>query len=53
MTQRFIIKIPTKKQLQQIASNHFSDIEFKSFLKLYKYYTREQFSFSENDITLS
>ena len=35
-THYFIMKIPNKKELQQIASNHSSDIDFKDFMKLYK-----------------
>ena len=35
-THYFIITIPNKRELQQIASNHSSDIEFKDFMKLYK-----------------
>ena len=35
-THYFIMKIPNKKELQQIASNHSSDIDFKCFMKLYK-----------------
>ena len=35
-THYFIIKIPNKKEVQQIASNHSSDIDFKDFMKLYK-----------------
>ena len=34
-THYFIKEIPNEKQLQQIASNLFSDIKFKDFLKLY------------------
>ena len=30
----FIIKIPNKRQLQQIAKNHSSDIDFKDFMKI-------------------
>ena len=37
-THYFIITIPNKRELQQIASNHSSDIEFKDFMKLYKRY---------------
>ena len=29
----FIIKIPNKRELQQIAFNHSSDIDFKNFTK--------------------
>ena len=40
------MKIPKKVELQQIApSNHLSDIEFKDFMKLYKNYAKEPFSF--------
>ena len=48
----FIMKIPNKREYQQIASNHSSDIEFKGFMKLYKDYTKESFSFLVNDTTL-
>ena len=30
----FIMKIPNERELQQIASNHSSDIDFKDFMKL-------------------
>ena len=49
----FIIKIPNKREFQQIASNHTSDIGFKDFIKLYKDYTKEPCSFLVNDTTLS
>ena len=39
-THYFIMKIPNKRELQQIASNHLSDIDFKDFIKLYKEYTK-------------
>ena len=48
----FTIKIPNKTELQQIASNHLSDIEFKDFLKLYKDHTKEPLSFLVNNTTL-
>ena len=35
-THCFIIKIPNKRELQQIAFNHSSDIAFKDFINLYK-----------------
>ena len=35
-THFFIIKIPNKKKLQEIASNHSTDIDFKGFIKLHK-----------------
>ena len=35
-----------------MALNHWSDTEFKDFVKFYKYYTDETFSFLVNDTTL-
>ena len=43
----------TKKTLQQTASNHLFDIVFKDIMKFYKYYTKEPYSFFDNDTTLS
>ena len=37
-TYYFIMNLPNKRELQQIASNHSSDIEVKEFMKLYKNY---------------
>ena len=51
-THYVIIKIPNKREIQQKASNHSSEIEFKDFMKLYKGYTKEQFSLLVKDITL-
>ena len=31
-----IMKIPNKRELQQIALNHSSDIDFKDFMNIYK-----------------
>ena len=47
------MKIPKKREFQQIASNHSSDIKFKDFFKFYKDYAKEPFSFLVNDTTLS
>ena len=47
------MKIPNKRELSQIASNHSSDIKFKDFIKLYKEYTKEPYSFLVSDMTLS
>ena len=52
-THCFIMKIPKKRELQQIASNHSSDIDCKDFMKLYKDYTKEPYSFLVNNATLS
>ena len=51
-THFFIMKIPNKRELQQIALNHSSDIDFKGFMKIYKKYTKEPYSFLVNDTTL-
>ena len=51
-THYFTVKIPNKKELQQIASNRTSDIEFKYFMKLYKDYTKKLSSFLVNNTTL-
>ena len=51
-THFFIMKILNKRELQQIALNHSSDIDFKDFMKIYKECTKEQYSFSVNDTTL-
>ena len=48
----FIMKIPDKRELQQIALNHSSDIDFKGFIKIYKKHTAEPYSFLVNDTTL-
>ena len=47
------MKIPNKRELQQIASNHSSDVKFKDFMKLYKDYTKERHLFLVNDTTFS
>ena len=52
-THSFIMKIPNKRELQQIALNHSSDIDFKDFIKIYKKYIKEPYSFLVNDTTLS
>ena len=44
-TQFFIMKIPNKRELQQIALNHPSDINSKYFIKIYKKCTAETHSF--------
>ena len=35
-THFFIMKIPNKRELQQIALNHSSDITLKDFIRIYK-----------------
>ena len=52
-THFFIMKIPNKRELQQIALNHSSDINSKDFIKIYKKCTAEPFSFLVNGATLA
>ena len=49
----FIAKIPNKRELQQIAINHSSDISTEYFVNIYKKYTAEPYSFFVNDTTLT
>ena len=48
----FIAKIPNKRELQQIAINHSSDISTKDFANIYRKCTSEPYSFFVNDTTL-
>ena len=49
----FIMKISNKREVQQIALNHSSDIGFKDFIKIYKKCTAESYSFLVNNATLA
>ena len=49
----FIAKIPNKRELQQIAINHSSDINTKDFANIYRKCTAEPYSFLVNDTTLA
>ena len=51
-THFFIMKIPNKRELEQIGLNHSSDIDFKGFMNIYKKCTTEPYSFLVNDTTL-
>ena len=52
-THFFIIKIPNKRELQQIAIDHSSNINTKVFIKIYNKCTDEPYSFLVNNTTLS
>ena len=47
------MKIPNKRELQQIASNHSSDSGFQDFMNLYKNCTAKPYSFVVIDATLA
>ena len=49
----FIMEIPNKRELQQIAIDHSSNNDTKDFIKIYKKYTDEPYSFLVNDTTLA
>ena len=52
-THFFIMKIRNKRELQQIALSHSSDINFKDVIRVYKKCTRKPYSFLVNDATLA
>ena len=52
-THFFIAKIPNKKELQQIATDHSSDISPKDFINVYRKCTVELYSFFVNDTMLA
>ena len=45
------MKIPNKRELQQIAFNHSSDIDFQGVINLYKKSTAAPYSFLVIDTT--
>ena len=51
-THFFIMKIPNKGELQQIAINHSSDINTKDFINIYKKCTDKPYLFLVIDTTL-
>ena len=52
-TDFFIMKISNKRELQQIALNHSSDISTKDFIKIYKKFKAKPYSFLVNDATIA
>ena len=52
-THYFVMKIPNKRELQQITSNHSLDIDFQDFMNLYKKCTLKPYSFLVIDATLA
>ena len=51
-THYLIMKIHNKRELQQIATNHSADIDYKDFMKTYRKCTSEPYSFLTIDTTL-
>ena len=52
-THFFITNITHTRELQQIALNHSSAIDFKDFVRIYKKYTDKSYLFLVNDTTLA
>ena len=49
----FVMKIPNKRDLQQTAFNHSSDIDFKDSMNLYEKCTTKPYSLLVIDATLA
>ena len=49
----FIMKIPNRQELTQIASHNSSDIDFRDFMNLYKKYTAKPYSLLAIDDTVA
>ena len=47
-----IMKIHNKRELQQIATNHSADIDYRDFLRIYRNCTNEPYSFFTIDTIL-
>ena len=46
------MKIHNRRELQQIAINHSTGIEYKDFMKIYRNFSNEPYSFLTLDTTL-
>ena len=53
LTDYLIMKINNKRELQNIAINHYADIDYQDFIKIYRKCTKEPNNFLTIDITLS
>ena len=53
LTHYLFMKIPSKRELQQIVFNHSSDIDFQDFINLYKKCTENPYSSLVIDTTLA
>ena len=47
------MEVSKKREIQQIASNHLSEIDFKDFIKLYKDCAKKTYSVLANNTTSS
>ena len=46
------MKIKNRRELQNIATNHSADIDYKDFMKIYREFIKEPYSFLTIDTTL-
>ena len=51
-THYLVMKIHNRRELQNVAINHSTDIDYKDFLKFYRNCTKEPYSFLTIDTTL-
>ena len=51
-THYLIMKINNKRELQNIAINHYADIDYKDFIKIYRECTKQPYTFLTIDTTL-
>ena len=51
-THYLIMKINNRKELQNIAINNSGDIDYKKFVRIYREFTRNPYSFLTTDTTL-
>ena len=52
LTHYLIMKISNKREVQNIATNHSADIDYKDFIKIYRECTKEPYFFSTIDTIL-
>ena len=52
-THYLVMKINNRRELQNIAFNHSTDIDYQDFMKIYRECTKEPYSFLKIDATLS
>ena len=48
-----IMRINSKRELQNIAINHSAEIDYKEFIKIYRECTKEPYNFLTTDTTLT
>ena len=52
LTHDLIMKIKNRKELQNIATDHSADIDYKDFVKIYRKCTKEPYNFLTIDTKL-